>query len=290
MNTVKRNAVILAAGTSSRFVPLSFEFPKALLEVKGEILIERQIRQLQEAGINDITVVTGYKAGMFGYLKDKFGIDTVHNEDYKRYNNTSSMIRILDRLSDTYICSSDNYFVGNVFKGEPVESYYSALYADGPTKEYCLTVDFDDNIEDVKIGGADSWYMVGHVYFDSKFSTRFREILVKEYEKEETRMGYWEDVYIRYLRSLPFIKINRYQPNEIEEFDSLDELRRFDHTYIENTRSKYVKKLAERLRCSESSLTGFSKIPNQESLLSFSFMKDNECYCYNTENSTLTKL
>ena len=39
------NAVILAAGTSSRFAPLSWERPKALIPVKGEILIERQIRQ-----------------------------------------------------------------------------------------------------------------------------------------------------------------------------------------------------------------------------------------------------
>lgn len=41
------NAIIMAAGTSSRFAPLSFERPKALIEVRGEILIERQIRQLR---------------------------------------------------------------------------------------------------------------------------------------------------------------------------------------------------------------------------------------------------
>ena len=45
------NAVIMAAGTSSRCAPLSYEMPKALITVKGEVLIERQIRQLQEAGV-----------------------------------------------------------------------------------------------------------------------------------------------------------------------------------------------------------------------------------------------
>ena len=55
------NAVIMAAGTASRFAPLSFEKPKALIEVKGEVLIERQIRQLKEAGISEIIVVVGYK-------------------------------------------------------------------------------------------------------------------------------------------------------------------------------------------------------------------------------------
>ena len=44
------NAIILAAGTSSRFAPLSREHHKAMTVVRGEILIERQIRQLKDAG------------------------------------------------------------------------------------------------------------------------------------------------------------------------------------------------------------------------------------------------
>ena len=68
------NAVILAAGLSSRFAPLSYEKPKALIEVRGEILIERQIRQLKEAGIKEVFLVTGYKKEMFDYLKGKFGV------------------------------------------------------------------------------------------------------------------------------------------------------------------------------------------------------------------------
>lgn len=53
------NAVIMAAGTASRFAPLSYEKPKALIEVRGEILIERQIRQLLEVGIKEIILVVG---------------------------------------------------------------------------------------------------------------------------------------------------------------------------------------------------------------------------------------
>lgn len=76
------NAIIMAAGTASRFAPLSFEVHKALIEVKGEVLIERQIRQLKEAGINEVIIVTGYKAEQFEYLKDKFGVKLIHNLDY----------------------------------------------------------------------------------------------------------------------------------------------------------------------------------------------------------------
>ena len=41
------NAVIMAAGMSTRFAPLSYETPKGLLVVKGERLIEREIKQLR---------------------------------------------------------------------------------------------------------------------------------------------------------------------------------------------------------------------------------------------------
>ena len=56
---------------SSRFAPISYEKPKGLLKVKGEILIERQIEQLLAAGIKDITLVVGYMKEMFFYLEDK---------------------------------------------------------------------------------------------------------------------------------------------------------------------------------------------------------------------------
>ena len=45
------NAVIMAAGLSSRFAPISYEKPKGLLKVRGEVLIERQIEQLKAAGV-----------------------------------------------------------------------------------------------------------------------------------------------------------------------------------------------------------------------------------------------
>ena len=44
------NAVILAAGFGMRMVPINLTSPKALMEIQGERLIERLIRQLHEAG------------------------------------------------------------------------------------------------------------------------------------------------------------------------------------------------------------------------------------------------
>ena len=276
------NAIILAAGTSSRFAPISYEKPKGLLRVKGEILIERQIRQLREAGVSDIIVVVGYMAELFDYLKDKYGVRIVFNEDFNRYNNTSSIIRVIDELGDTFLCSSDNYFPNNVFLEKSENSYYSALFAEGETAEYCLSVDDEDNIVDVRVGGADSWYMVGHVFFNKDFSAKFREIMKTEYDRGETRLGYWEDVYRRYIQELPHLKIHRYQQHAIEEFDSLEDLRAFDEEYINNTGCKIFHNICEVLHCEERDICQIVVLKKGMTNASFAFtcMKDGRKYVY----------
>lgn len=287
----KRNAIIMAAGTASRFVPLSAERPKGLVEVKGEILIERQIRQLKEAGIDDITLVVGYKAEMFAYLSEKFGVTIVMNEDFACYNNTSSVIRVIERLDNTFVCSSDNYFPENVFIREVADSYYSALYAEGKTGEYCLTIDEDDNITKVSVGGSDAWYMVGHVFFNHDFSEKFREIMRKEYDREETKQGYWEDVYIRYIDQLPKMKVNRYGDGEIQEFDSLDELRLFDESYLNDTRSAVIKLIAQKQNVMEEEIHAFRNIKHQGEYLHFGFKIGEKDYLYDDEDGVkITRL
>lgn len=53
-----RRAVILAAGFGMRMVPINLESSKAFLQVNGEYLIERLIRQLHEVGIKKSTLLS----------------------------------------------------------------------------------------------------------------------------------------------------------------------------------------------------------------------------------------
>lgn len=244
------NAVILAAGASSRFAPLSYEKPKALIEVRGEILIERQIRQLKEVGIPEIILVIGYKKEQFSYLKDKFGVRLMENQEYLHRNNHSSIYRVKEFLHNTYICSSDNYFAENPFECEVEDCYYSAVYADGWTDEWCMEEDSEGFISNLHIGGKDAWYMLGHAFWNEVFSRSFLEILEQIYEQPETKNLLWEDIFKEHLHRLK-MKIRRYPDHMIFEFDTLDELRQFDRSYIEDTRSQILKSLAQRLKCTE---------------------------------------
>ncbi len=247
------NAVIMAAGTASRFAPLSHEKPKALIEVKGEVLIERQIRQLQQAGINEIIVVVGYKKEQFEYLREKFGIEIVENNDYLCRNNNASIYAVKERLRNTYICSSDNYFSENPFENVVDDSYYAAVYANGETKEWCMTQDDNGYINSVTIGGNNAWYMLGHTFWSEDFSSSFLKILEEIYELPETADLLWESIYMRHLHILK-MKMRKYSDDVIFEFDTLDELRTFDKSYVEDTRSAILKSIAKKLNCSEADI------------------------------------
>lgn len=274
-----KNAIIMAAGMSSRFAPLSYEKPKALLNVKGEILIEREIRQLQEKGITDITLVVGYRKEQMYYLADKYKIDLVINEDYYRYNNTSTLMLITEKLDNTYLCSSDNYFVENPFEPYVYRSYYSAVYEDGETEEYCLTVNEEDRITSVSIGGKASWYMVGHVYFDREFSKKFVAILKKEYKNSWTKEQLWENLYLRYIKELD-LYIRRYDVNLIKEFDSLEDLRKFDKDYLRHSNSKIFLNICKILHCKEQEIIGIHPTKTGLTNLSFQFTCKGKSYVY----------
>ena len=75
-----KSAIILAAGRGKRLESLTNDRPKSLLRVRGQVLIERLIEQLQAKGIDDIYVVTGYKHWMFDYLNEKYGVTLVYNK------------------------------------------------------------------------------------------------------------------------------------------------------------------------------------------------------------------
>lgn len=273
------NAIILAAGLSSRFAPISYEKPKGLLKVRGEVLIERQIKQLQEAGISDIIVVVGYKKEHFFYLEDTLGVKIVVNEEFSERNNNSSLMAIREKLGNTYVCSSDDYFTENPFTPYVWKAYYAAQYSEGPTREWCMTAGPGKRIVDVKIGGADAWYMVGHVYFDKAFSKHFVEILENEYNLPETAGKLWEQLYIDHIDEFDMV-MKEYPADAIHEFDSLDEVRAFDPLFLENVDSEVFDNIVSVLHCEKNDIHDVYPLNQGLTNLSCHFMAGDDEYVY----------
>ena len=282
------NAIIMAAGTASRFAPLSYEKPKALIEVRGEVLIERQIRQLRQAGIEEVIVVTGYKAEQFEYLKDKYGVVLINNPYYLTRNNNSSIYAAREYIKNSYICSSDNYFITNPFESDVDESYYAAVYIEGETGEWCISED-GGWIKDVKVGGRDSWVMLGHVFWSESFSRSFLHILEDEYEWPETADKLWETIYIEHINELP-MKIRKYPADFIFEFDTLDELREFDDSYISNTRSEILTKIAGELGVEEKEIRSVKAFKDKDNAAAGFTFETGKKYKYYYKTETMEEL
>lgn len=274
------NAVIMAAGMSSRFAPISYEKPKGVLTVRGEVLIERQIRQLREAGIDDITVVVGYKKEEFFYLEDMFGVRIVVNPDYATRNNNSIIRRVTDLLGNTYICSSDDYFTESPFEQYVYRAYYATVFEEGTTAEYCVIEKGRDRlIAGATVGGSDAWTMMGHVYWDREFSARFLEVLDRVYDFPETAGKLWEDIYIDHIDGLSMVS-RHYPAGVIWEFDSFDELRVFDPDFLDNIDSDIMDNICSVLGCARADICGIVPIKQGLTNLSFCFEVDGAKYVY----------
>ena len=122
-NSPKR-AIILAAGFAARMVPINLEMPKALLEVNGEPLIERQIKQLHAVGITEIYVVVGYLKERFDYLIDEYGVQLLVSSNYATKNNLHSLRKALKRLDNAYIIPCDLWCRDNPFHARELYSWY----------------------------------------------------------------------------------------------------------------------------------------------------------------------
>jgi len=114
----------LAAGFGMRMVPINTETPKGLLEVKNEPLIERLIKQLQEVGVSDITVVVGFMKEQYEYLIDDFQVKLAVNPDYATKNNFYSLQRVAGILGNTYIVPCDLWSEENPFEEDELYSWY----------------------------------------------------------------------------------------------------------------------------------------------------------------------
>lgn len=277
-------AIIMAAGFGSRFVPLTFETPKGLLEVFGERMIERQIKQLHEVGIFDIVIVVGYLKEHFEYLIDKYNVKLIYNPDYSTKNNISTLHYACKYIegSNVYILSSDNWMRENMYHSYEPYSWYSSIYMEGNTNEWVLYFNKKHEITGINIGGSDAYVMYGPVYFSKDFSNVFMPILEKAFSTPGSDDWYWENVLMSELKKknslLPAIHVNPQPKNQVYEFENLEELRSFDYRYKEKSGNVALELIANVFNISENQIKGLRTLKSGMTNKSFLFEVDDKSY------------
>lgn len=207
-----KRAVILAAGYGLRIVPINTETPKAFLEVHGEYLIERLIKQLHAVFIDEIYIVVGFMADRFQFLQKKYGVHLIQNSFYASKNNLYSLSLVREFLENAYILPSDLWFGKNPFQTQEIGSWYGVTAVEiSNDKQELLAFDRDF-----------IWNkMLGVAYIDQgsfeQFSYALRNIAPDCHYQD----SFWEEVFYWGEISIPVRNLEKTTVFEITTYEDL---------------------------------------------------------------------
>ena len=216
-------AILLAAGMGTRLRPLTLTTPKSLVEVNGRPMIERQIEFLNEIGVDEIIVVTGYLKEKFEYLKEKYGVKLIHNDKFDIYNNIYTMYLVREYLGDSYVIDSDVYLHQNFLERNIERSTYFSGYKTGFKNEWKLVFNKNNRVNDIVVTDGEGYILSGISYWNKKDAI----IIVKELEEciksNNFKDLYWDDIVKDNLYKLD-VFIKKIGEKDSFEIDSLEDL------------------------------------------------------------------
>lgn len=221
-------AILLAAGMGTRLRPLTLTTPKSLTIVNGEPLLERQVRFLQEIGVNEIIVVTGYLSEKFQYLKEKFNVKLVHNDKYNEYNNVYSMYLVKDYLPGSYVIDADNYLSRNFLLKNPKTSLYFSSKKPF-NNEWVIRFDQNKKVTDIIVTDqGDDYILCGVSYWSKEDGEFISKKLEETIQNRDFKDLYWDDIVKENINDLNVYlqEINLEDTYEIDSIEDLEEVRK----------------------------------------------------------------
>ncbi len=267
-----QRAIILAAGFGMRMVPINMETPKALVEIKGEVLIERTIRQLHAAGIREIYIVVGFMKEKFEYLIDKFGVELIVNPEYAQKNNLHSMKKVLPYLENVYIIPCDIWCKENPYHAEELYSWYMV----SEQKDSESTVRVNRKMELVQCSATETGNrMVGISYLTGNEAAIVRENIENMCLDSRFDGVFWEETLYRESR---MVVAARVVPTEDAiEINTYEQLRELDND-SNHLKSEAIQLIARVFQVKESDVKNIEILKKGMTNRSFKFTCKNKKY------------
>ena len=263
--TRPRRAIILAAGFGMRMVPINNEVPKGLLEVNGETLIERIIRQLHEVGITEIYVIVGFLKERYEYLIDKYDVRLVVNSEYAYRNNIHSLKLVSFHLANAYIIPCDIHSGFNPFNR--YESYSWYMVSDKPDTVSTVRVNRSMELVTLKkgeIGNA----MIGISYLTPDTADIIRKRLDELCSNSRYDNSFWEETL--YEKNKMIVAARAVPSSEVVEINTYEQLREIDEN-SDNLKSDAIETICSALNVSPDSVTDIKVLKKGMTNRSFLF-------------------
>jgi len=267
-----RNAIILAAGFGMRMVPINTEIPKGLIEVYGEPLIERQIKQLHKVGIHEIYVVVGFMKEQYEYLIDEYGVELVVNKDYALKNNLHSMKLVLQHLSNTYIVPCDIWSDRNPFHKHELYSWY--MVSNLVDNESFVRVNRKMELVCTlnNVGGN---AMIGIAYLLEEQAALVRERICQLCMDKRFDGAFWEEALYEHNKML--VQAQVVDAADVMEINTYEQLRELDSS-SNQLKSEIITLIAETLNISNDEITNIEALKKGMTNRSFLFNARKEKY------------
>lgn len=216
-----RRAVILADGFGVSMVPINTVCPKGLLEIKGDVLIERIIKQLNAVDVREIFVVVGYMKEKYEYLIDKYGVKLIYNADYQEGNSVHSLFLSIDYINNAYIVPCNFYADRNLFNRHELYSWYG--FSSALEKDSCLRATKTGKVKKIS-KTEDGNHLSGIAYVSFEESEILRRTLIDD-SKNHSCFG-WED--LLFCDRKPYVYSKIFKTNGFHEVDTYEQLRAID--------------------------------------------------------------
>ena len=156
----KTKSLIIAAGLGSRLKGHTENIPKCMLDFGGKTLLQRQLSSYKKCGVDDISLVRGYKKNKINYK----GIKYFDNDDFANNNILNSIFYAEEEINGNIIISySDILFEPFVVQRVLDSDHDISVVVDIDWRDYYIdrkehpvseaeNVIFNSNNEVVKIG------------------------------------------------------------------------------------------------------------------------------------------
>ena len=232
MHTAKR-AIIMAAGRGERMRPVTLQTPKPLVRVNGVRMIDTVIKALHQNGITEIYVVVGYLKEQFRSLEQEYpGLQLIENPWYDTCNNISSLYAAREHIDDAIILDGDQIiFNPEILSSEFERSGYNAVWQEGETKEWMLTVENGIVKSCSRTGGSRAWQLYSISRWSHEDGAKLRRHLEEEFEQKQNRQIYWDDVALFCHPEAYQLGVREMRREDIIEIDDLRELAAMDAAY-----------------------------------------------------------
>ncbi len=257
-----KSAVILAAGFGMRMVPINTETPKGLLEIKGEVLIERTIRQLHKAGINKIFVVVGFMKEKYEYLIDKFGVKLIVNPDYATKNNLYSVKCAEKYIENSYIIPCDIYCKENPYHTYEPYSWY--MINNQTSVDSTFRVNRKQQIVPTQNGGNT---MIGISYIGADTADVLKQNINLLCQDAVNDNAFWETALYSNNEIITFARVA--DAESVIEINTYEQLREFDKNsnQLKNDAIEIICKALKVTPCDVSDITVLKKGMTNRSFL-----------------------